>query len=204
MKIITAGTARLDVIPDVATLNFRVSARSTNRQTAVEEVNQALAPLRAQLAQVDARVKSETANTSSWMEKKVKEFEVAVQLVVESTNAEVIAELLQTGVAVEGCEVNGPNWRVSPTHPIHQEVREAAIGEAIERAKGYAKALGGVLSKILEVRDEAINSIEPRPAMMMGARMMDAPVPLDVDTTPRETTVSATVIVTSDAIGVQV
>lgn len=193
-------------MPDVATLNFRFSVRSRDRASAVEQVNRALALLRAQLANADARIKSERANTGSWLEKKVKKFEVSVHLVAESSSAEAIADLLQAGIEIEDCEVNGPYWSVSPDNHVHQELREAAIHEAIARAKGYASALGGSVGGILEIRDQEVGSFEVRPVMfaVASARSMDSAAPLDVGSGPQPTEVSASVVATFEAINVRV
>lgn len=206
MKIITQGTARKEVMPDVATLNFRFSARSRDRASAVEQVNRALSLLRAELADADARVKSERASTGSWLEKKVKKYEVSVSLVVESSAGETITDLLQAGIDIADCEVNGPYWSVSPGNPVHQEVREAAIHEAIDRAKAYASALNGSVVGILEIRDEEVGSIDVRPVLFAAAsaRSIDSGAPLDVSSGPQPTEVSASVIATFEAGDVRV
>jgi uncharacterized protein YggE len=55
--------------------------------------------------------------------------------------------------AVDGLELNGPNWQLDRENPAYGELQVEAVHEARGRAERYAGALGGRLGPLIEIAD---------------------------------------------------
>ena len=66
---------------------------------------------------------------------------------------EALSPLIQALSRLPNSQVDGPWWSLRPDHPIHREVRLAAIADARDRADDYAAAFEGTVSELVEISD---------------------------------------------------
>ena len=66
---------------------------------------------------------------------------------------EALSPLIQALSRLPNSQVDGPWWSLRPDHPIHREVRLAAIADARGRADDYAAAFGADVSELVEISD---------------------------------------------------
>jgi uncharacterized protein YggE len=66
---------------------------------------------------------------------------------------EALSPLIQSLSQLPNSQLDGPWWSLRPDHPIHREVRLAAIADARLRADDYAAAFGATVSELIEVSD---------------------------------------------------
>jgi uncharacterized protein YggE len=91
--------------------------------------------------------------------------------------------------------VSGPWWALRPGSPAHREARQAAIADALERAREYAAALGARIVRLIELADSGLNA---QPVTRGGFRAMAlkrggaGEVP-QIDLEPQRQNVSASV-----------
>lgn len=157
-RVVVRGEAVTEVLPDAADLLVTVQVRDRRRERALEllaerqqELTDLLTVHRASLGAVstDAVAAFPEAGESG---------RVSASVATTTTRVRVadVGAAGEVAVAVAGLadvSVHGPHWRVSPEHPAHQEVRTAAVQDALARARAYAAAFGGRLTGLVEVRD---------------------------------------------------
>jgi uncharacterized protein YggE len=66
---------------------------------------------------------------------------------------EALSPLIQALARLPDSQLDGPWWSLRPDHPVHREVRLAAIADARHRADDYAAAFGATVSELIEVSD---------------------------------------------------
>ena len=91
-------------------------------------------------------------------------------------------ELAVAVATLPDTSLQGPHWRVSRGHPVHQQVRGEAVADAVSRARAYAAALGCRLTGLVEVRDVDTyggGSMQAY-ALAPGARLVLQPAPQEV------------------------
>lgn len=196
------GEARLDVDPEVARLGVTVSARGTDRAATLSDLTRrnALA-LDLVKSYGDAVEKLETGAFSITPEpgkhgrgERIRAYHGRVHLTVELADFTALGELTTRLADLELTRVDGPWWALRPDSPAYAEARRTAVGEAVQRARAYAAALGTSLAALLELSD---TGLLPPPAAMGGMRMAfaadasDTPPPLDLE--PQRQTVTAEV-----------
>ncbi|MEU6983561.1 SIMPL domain-containing protein [Streptomyces sp. NPDC046324] len=201
-QVAVRGEARLDVDPEVARLAVTVSARGTDRAATLSDLTRrnALA-LDLVKSYGDAVEKLETGAFSITPEpgrhgrgERIRAYQGRVHLTVELADFTALGELTTRLADLELTRVDGPWWALRPDSPAYAEARRTAVGEAVQRARAYAAALGTSLAALLELSD---TGLVPPPAAMGGMRMAfaadasDAPPPLDLE--PQRQTVTAEV-----------
>jgi uncharacterized protein YggE len=157
-RVVVRGEAVVEVAPDTADLVVTVQVRDPRRERAVallaerqQSVLRLLDQHRGVIGSVSTdavavfpepgdgdRISRSVATTTTRV--RIDEAPAAAELVVA------VAELTDTAV-------HGPHWRLSRSHPAHQQVRTDAVADAVMRARAYAGALGCRLTGLVEVRD---------------------------------------------------
>lgn len=187
-QVVVRGEARLEVDPEIARIGVTVSARGTDRATA-------LADLTRRNSEVITLVKSygqaleklETGAFSIAPElgrhgrgERVRAYHGRVHLTVELSDFTALGELATRLADLELTRVDGPWWALRPDSPAHGDARRTAVAEAVQRAREYAAALGTTLAALLELSDTGLTS---PPGLLAGAAPM-AFATEAVDTTP--------------------
>ncbi|MCM9078947.1 SIMPL domain-containing protein [Streptomyces spororaveus] len=206
-RVAVRGEARLEVDPEIARIGITVSARGTDRRTALEDLtrrnNTALDLIKSYGDPVE---KLETGAFSITPEltrhgraERIRAYHGRVHITAELSDFTTLGELTTRLADLELTQVDGPWWALRPTSLAHGQARRQAVLEAVQRAREYAEALGANLAALVELADLGAENAAPfTPAPGAGMRTMafsateDAgPPPLDLE--PQRQTVYAQV-----------
>ncbi|MCY0932092.1 SIMPL domain-containing protein [Streptomyces sp. H27-H1] len=173
-RIAVRGEATLEVDPEIARIGITVSARGTDRRTALEDLtrrNNAVLDLVKSYG--DPVEKLETGAFSITPElarhgrgERIRAYHGRVHLTAELNDFTTLGELTTRLADLELTQVDGPWWALRPTSPAHGEARRQAVLEAVQRAREYAAALGSDLAALVELADLGA---ENAPATFRGA-----------------------------------
>ncbi|MFD9357932.1 SIMPL domain-containing protein [Streptomyces sp. NPDC060031] len=206
-RVAVRGEAHLEVDPEIARIGITVSARGTDRRTALEDLtrrNNTVLDLVKSYG--DPVEKIETGAFSITPEltrhgrgERIRAYHGRVHITAELNDFTTLGELTTRLADLELTQVDGPWWALRPTSPAHGEARRQAVLEAVQRAREYAAALGAHLAALVELADlGAENALPFQGAPGAGMRTMafsaseDAgPPPLDLE--PQRQTVYAQV-----------
>ncbi|MEU8888263.1 SIMPL domain-containing protein [Streptomyces sp. NPDC048442] len=177
-RIAVRGEARLEVDPEIARIGITVSARGTDRRTALEDLTRRnTAALELVKAYGDAVEKLETGAFSITPEltrkgrgEHIRAYHGRVHLTAELADFTSLGELTTRLSDLDLTRVDGPWWALRPTSPVYGQARTHAVREAVVRAREYAEALGTHLVALLELADEGAEQAAPMP-MAHGMRM---------------------------------
>ncbi|MFF4321905.1 SIMPL domain-containing protein [Streptomyces sp. NPDC001568] len=207
-RVAVRGESRLEVDPEIARITITVSARGTDRRTALEDLtrrnNTVLELLKSYGEPVE---KLETGAFSITPEltrhgraERVRAYHGRVNINAELNDFTTLGELTTRLADLELTRVDGPWWALRPTSPAHGEARRQAVLEAVQRAREYAHALGADLAALVELADIEAENESPfgrpggsamRGMAFAGAVEDDAAPPLDLE--PQRQTVHAQV-----------
>ncbi|MCY0935310.1 SIMPL domain-containing protein [Streptomyces sp. H34-S4] len=173
-RVAVRGEATLEVDPEIARIGITVSARGTDRRTALEDLtrrNNAVLDLVKSYG--DPVEKLETGAFSITPElarhgrgERIRAYHGRVHLTAELNDFTTLGELTTRLADLELTQVDGPWWALRPTSPAHGEARRQAVLEAVQRAREYAAALGSDLAALVELADLGA---ENAPATFRGA-----------------------------------
>ncbi|WP_405494087.1 SIMPL domain-containing protein [Streptomyces sp. NBC_00096] len=173
-RVAVRGEATLEVDPEIARIGITVSARGTDRRTALEDLtrrNNAVLDLVKSYG--DPVEKLETGAFSITPEltrhgrgERIRAYHGRVHLTAELNDFTTLGELTTRLADLELTQVDGPWWALRPTSPAHGEARRQAVLEAVQRAREYAAALGANLAALVELADLGAEA----PTPFQGAR----------------------------------
>ncbi|MFE9564589.1 SIMPL domain-containing protein [Streptomyces sp. NPDC006487] len=177
-RVAVRGEATLEVDPEIARIGITVSARGTDRRTALEDLtrrNNAVLDLVKSYG--DPVEKLETGAFSITPEltrhgrgERIRAYHGRVHLTAELNDFTTLGELTTRLADLELTQVDGPWWALRPTSPAHGEARRQAVLEAVQRAREYAAALGADLAALVELADLGAENA-PAPFQAAGAGM---------------------------------
>ncbi|WP_405678567.1 SIMPL domain-containing protein [Streptomyces sp. NBC_01511] len=168
-RVAVRGEARLEFDPEIARIGVTVSARGTDRRTALDDLtrrnNDALNLIK---SYQDAVEKLETGSFSINPEltrrgrgERVHAYHGRVHINAELTDFTALGELTTRLADLELTTVDGPWWTLRPDSPAHGEARRQAVREAVQRAREYAGALGANLAALVELADIGAENAAP-------------------------------------------
>ncbi|MFI8339717.1 SIMPL domain-containing protein [Streptomyces sp. NPDC085639] len=206
-RVAVRGEARIEVDPEIARIGITVSARGTDRRTALEDLtrrnNTVLDLIKSYGDPVE---KLETGAFSITPEltrhgraERIRAYHGRVHITAELNDFTTLGELTTRLADLELTQVDGPWWALRPTSPAHGQARRQAVLEAVQRAREYAEALGANLAALVELADLGAENAEPFPTHPGGGMRTMAfsttedagPPPLDLE--PQRQTVHAQV-----------
>ncbi|GAA3243247.1 SIMPL domain-containing protein [Streptomyces lavendulae] len=207
-RVAVRGEARLEVDPEIARIGITVSARGTDRRTALDDLtrrnNTVLELLKSYGEPVE---KIETGAFSITPEltrhgrgERIRAYHGRVHITAELNDFTTLGELTTRLADQELTQVDGPWWALRPTSPAHGEARRQAVLEAVQRAREYARALGADLAALVELADLGAENAAPvamaapggmMRAMSFGGTEDGGAPPLDLE--PQRQTVYAQV-----------
>ncbi|MGW2669429.1 SIMPL domain-containing protein [Streptomyces sp. NPDC001272] len=207
-RVAVRGEAHLEVDPEIARIGITVTARGTDRRTALDDLtrrNNAVLDLIKSYG--DPVEKLETGAFSITPElgrhgrgERVRSYQGTVHTTAELSDFTALGELTTRLADLDLTRVDGPWWSLRPTSPAHAEARRQAVLEAVQRARAYARALGADLAALVELADLGAEDATPlamaAPAgayrsMAFAGAEDDNPPPLDLQ--PQRQTVTAQV-----------
>jgi uncharacterized protein len=198
------GEAWREVEPEIASFGVTVTARDRDRQEALRRLASRVDSVRAVLdGYRDGIEKRETSGLYVYPETKgsgerVVAYQGSVTTTVTVTDFTVLGEVMLRLAGGEQTTVAGPWWALRPGSPAHREARQAAIADALERAREYAAALGARVVALIELADSGLSGPQPvtppqRNARMFALKADSANEPPQLDLEPRRQQVHASV-----------
>ncbi|WCD85877.1 26 kDa periplasmic immunogenic protein [Streptomyces xanthophaeus] len=171
-RVAVRGEARLEVEPEIARITITVSARGTDRRTALEDLTRRNATVLDLIKSYgDPVEKLETGSFSISPEltrhgrgERVRAYHGRVHITAELNDFTTLGELTTRLADLELTQVDGPWWALRPTSPAHGQARRQAVLEAVQRAREYAEALGARLAALVELADLGAENADPFPA----------------------------------------
>ncbi|MBT2397711.1 SIMPL domain-containing protein [Streptomyces sp. ISL-100] len=168
-RLAVQGEASLEFDPEIAHIGITVSARGTDRRTALEDLTRRNA-LALDLVKTygDAVEKLETGAFSISPEltrhgrsDRIRAYHGRVHITAVLTDFTALGELTTRLADLELTQVDGPWWSMRPDSPAYGEVRRQAVREAVKRAREYAQALGADLAALVELADPGAEDAHP-------------------------------------------
>ncbi|MER5884397.1 SIMPL domain-containing protein [Streptomyces sp. NPDC001941] len=182
-RLAVRGEATLEVDPEIARIGITVSARGTDRATALDDLTRRnAAALDLVKSYGDAVEKLETGTFSISPEltrhgrgEKIRSYHGRVHLTAELGDFTALGELATRLADLELTQVDGPWWALRPDSPAHAEARRQAVREAVQRAREYAAALDTGLAALVELADLGAEHETPYGGGPGSLRMAYAP-----------------------------
>ncbi|MFK0047262.1 SIMPL domain-containing protein [Streptomyces sp. NPDC090741] len=192
-RVAVRGEARLEVDPEIARIGITVTARGTDRRTALEDLTRRNnTVLELVKSYGDAVEKLETGAFSINPEltrhgraERIRAYHGRVHVTAELSDFTALGELTTRLADLELTSVDGPWWALRPTSPAHGEARRQAVLEAVQRAREYAAALGADLAALVELADlGAENALPAYPPTAPGGGMRTMAFSASEETAP--------------------
>lgn len=123
---------------------------------------------------------------------KIGGYTVQNQLTVKVRDLDNLGAILDRVVSLGSNQLSGIRFSIDDPKPLLNEAREAAVKDALAKAKLYAGAAGVAIGEIMSISEGGSSMPQPFYAkdMMMSARAEGAPVPMAAG----EQTITANVI----------
>ncbi|MGW7362793.1 SIMPL domain-containing protein [Streptomyces sp. NPDC054841] len=160
-RVAVRGEARLEVDPEIARIGVTVSARGTDRRSALEDLTRRNSEVLELIKSYgDSVEKLETGAFSISPEltkhgrgERVRSYHGRVHITAVLADFTALGELTTRLADLDLTRVDGPWWSLRPDSPAHGEARRQAVREAVQRAREYAEALGARLAALVELAD---------------------------------------------------
>lgn len=193
------GESFREVSPEIARFSVTVLARDSDRQATLARLAERAESVRAVIDAYgaaierreagDLRVRPELKRSGE----RIKAYQGSVSTTVTVTDFAVLGELMMRLADQDQATVAGPWWALRPDSPVHREARRAAIGDAIDRAREYAEALGARITGLLELADTGMGNHQPMMVRAAYGTDMAGGGPPNLDLDPQVQSVQASV-----------
>ncbi|MEE1754984.1 SIMPL domain-containing protein [Streptomyces sp. SP18CS02] len=207
-RLAVCGEARLEVDPEIARIGITVSARGTDRRSALDDLtrrNNTVLELVKSYGEAVEKVETGAFSISPELTRhgrgeRIRAYHGRVHITAELSDFTALGELTTRVADLDLIRVDGPWWALRPDSPSHGEARRQAVKEAVQRAREYAEALGTRLAALVELADLGAENPAPYggppPAaggmrMAFAAEATEMAPPLDLE--PQRQTVTAQV-----------
>jgi uncharacterized protein YggE len=187
-RVVVRGEAVAEVLPDAADLVVTIEVRDRRRDRALaalagrqDELTALLDAHRDWLGPVSTDAVSVFGETTDGARGGGSVATVTTRVQVSDVTTAGALAVAVAGLA--DTSLHGPHWRVSRGHPVHDQLRAAAVADAVARARGYAAALGVRLTGLVELRDAGTGGGGGRVAR---ASLAMAPPQLELQPGPSE------------------
>ncbi|MFI6821945.1 SIMPL domain-containing protein [Micromonospora sp. NPDC050187] len=193
------GEAYREVAPEIARFTVTALARDKDREVTLTRLAERAAAIRVLLdghgPTVDRRETGELRVRPELKRsgERVVAYHGSVTTTVTVTDFAALGELMLRLADQDQVSVAGPWWSLRPDSPVHREARQAAIAEALGRAREYAEALGARVTGLIELSDSgmAAQPMTFRAAGFTGTPEAGGGPEIDLD--PQQQTVQAAV-----------
>jgi uncharacterized protein YggE len=201
-RLVVGGTGEARARPDIATISAGVVVQAATASAALADntraMNAVLEQLRTsglaaedvQTAQFAVLPVYETQRPGTeTTEPKIVGYQVSNQVMARVRDLDRLGAILDALVTAGANSINGPSFEIADPGPLLDQARDAAVADALAKAKRYAVAAGVALGQILSIEEGGFYA-PPRPMMRTEAMASDVPI------APGQTEVSASVTVT--------
>ncbi|MFI6149835.1 SIMPL domain-containing protein [Streptomyces sp. NPDC051109] len=192
-RVAVRGEAHLEVDPEIARIGITVTARGTDRRTALEDLtrrNNTVLDLVKSYGNAVEKLETGAFSinpelTRHGRAERVRAYHGRVHVTAELGDFTALGELTTRLADLELTSIDGPWWALRPTSPAHGEARRQAVLEAVQRAREYAAALGADLAALVELADlGAENALQAYPQAAPGGGMRTMAFSASEDTAP--------------------
>jgi hypothetical protein len=201
-RIVVTGTGEIRARPDIAVISAGVIVQSETASAALAENSRAMSAVLQQLrtsglAEQDLQTsqfsvtplyESQPPERETIAPPRIIGYQVSNQVTASVRDIDQLGAVLDALVSAGATNIDGPSFDIADPEQLLGEARDAAVADALARARRYAAAAGVELGEILSI-EEASSFMPPRP--MMRAEAMAADVPI----APGQTELSASVTV---------
>jgi uncharacterized protein len=203
-RIVVTGTGEARARPNIAVISAGVVVQSETASAALAENTRAMEAVLRQLS--TAGVAEEDVQTSQFSVMPLYErqpperestappriigYQVSNQVTARVREIDRLGAVLDALVSAGATNIDGPWFDISDPAQVLGEARDAAVADALARARRYAAAARVELGEIISIEETGTFAPPPRP--MMRAEAMAADVPI----APGQTELSASVTVT--------
>ena len=201
------GEAILEVEPEIAIVWVAVMARHADRHRAVAllaERSNRVSGLIKKFGDAVEKLESQPVHVQPVFSggkprERISGYEARAGFTVTIGDFAVLGEFVTGLAGEEMVTVTGPQWLLRPDTPVHRTARLAAARDAMQRAREYAEAFGGVITGLVEAADTGLlTAAQPQPRHMFVASGLRAGAaqgegPPEFDFEPGKQTVTAQV-----------
>jgi uncharacterized protein len=202
-RLVVNGTGEASARPDVAVISAGVVVQAATASAALADntraMNAVLEQLRTsglaaedvQTAQfaVSPLFETQRPGAETTAPPRIVGYQVSNQVTARVRDLDRLGGVLDALVSAGANSINGPAFDLADPKQLLGEARDAAVADALAKAKRYAAAAGVELGEILSIEESGFYA-PPRP--MMRAEAMAADVPI----APGQTELSASVTIT--------
>ena len=188
-RIVVNGTGEASARPDMAVISAGVVVQADSASTALagntRAMNAVLEQLRAagldaadiQTAQfaVSPMFEMRRPDPETTEPPRIVGYQVSNQVTARVRDLDRLGAVLDALVGAGANNIDGPSFEIADPKQLEGEARDAAVADAIAKARRYAAAAGVRLGEIISI-EEGGSYAPPRP--MMRAEAMTADVPI--------------------------
>ncbi|GAA2304083.1 hypothetical protein GCM10010402_74050 [Actinomadura luteofluorescens] len=202
------GEAVLEAEPEIARLSVHVQSQEPDRRTALDrltERNQQCLDLVKSYGEAVEKLETGGLSITPLLKYRRREGDVrayrgTVWIKITVTDFAVLGELVTRLGDLERTYVSGPEWELRRDSEVYRRAARQAANEAVDRARGYAEALGARLTGLVELSDEGLgrDTVPGGPVTLAagygrvaGGGPAEEPEPIDLE--PETQIVRATV-----------
>ncbi|WP_116024080.1 SIMPL domain-containing protein [Thermomonospora umbrina] len=159
------GEAVLEADAEIAVLTATVQSKDHDRRRALDDLvarNRACLELIKSYGDTLEKVETGAVTITPVLKYRRREGDVhyyqgTVWIRITVVDFAVLGELITRLADGERISVDGPQWALRRDSEVYAEAARQAVGQAVERARGYAQALGCRLTGLVELADEGLN-----------------------------------------------
>ncbi|MFD0537388.1 SIMPL domain-containing protein [Actinomadura luteofluorescens] len=202
------GEAVLEAEPEIARLSVHVQSQEPDRRTALDrltERNQQCLDLVKSYGEAVEKLETGGLSITPLLKYRRREGDVrayrgTVWIKITVSDFAVLGELVTRLGDLERTSVSGPEWELRQGSEVYRRAARQAANEAVDRARGYAEALGARLTGLVELSDEGLgrDTVPGGPVALAagygrvaGGGPAEEPEPIDLE--PETQIVRATV-----------
>ena len=183
----------MEAEPEIARLTVHVQSQETDRRKALDRLTEQNRRCLDLIRSYGEAVEELETGGLSIMpvlrggrrEGSVRGYRGTVQIRITVADFGVLGELVTRLGDLERAYVDGPEWRLRRDSEVYRRAAQQAAREAVERARGYAEALGSRLTGLVELSDEGLGRPQEPPvalaAASYGAPASGEPEPIDLE-----------------------
>jgi uncharacterized protein YggE len=203
-RIVVTGTGEASARPDLAVISAGVVVQSETASAALADNSRAMEAVLQQLRTAglaDADVQTSQFSVMPLYERQPPEreitapprivgYQVSNRVTARVRDIDRLGAVLDALVSAGATNIDGPWFDIADPEQVLGQARDAAVADALARARRYTAAAGVELGEVISI--EEAGSFVPPPRPMMRAEAMAADVPI----APGQTELSASVMVT--------
>ena len=203
-RIVVTGTGEATARPDIAVISAGVVVQGGTASAALADNGRAMNAVLQQLRTsglADADVQTSEFSVTPLYERQPPErettappriigYQVSNRVTARVRDIDRLGAVLDALVNAGATNVDGPWFDIADPEEVLGQARDAAVADALARARRYAAAAGVRLGEIISIEETGAFVPPPRPMMRAEAMASDVPI------APGQTELSASVTIT--------